>query len=38
MAAPGLPSIQSDNVKKVKIASIDPDFIEAEAPVPDGMR
>ena len=26
------------NVKKVKIAAIDPDLIEAEAFVPDGMR
>jgi len=38
MVTPGLPSIQSDNVKKVEIAAIDPDFIEAEASVPDGMR
>jgi hypothetical protein len=27
-----------DNGEKVKIAAIDPDLIEAEASIPDGMR
>ena len=34
---PGL-SVQSDNVKKVKITAINSDFTEAEAAVPDETR
>jgi hypothetical protein len=35
---PRFAKLSIDNVKKVEIAAIDPDFIEAEASVPDGMR
>ena len=35
---PRFAKLSIDNVKKVEIAAIDPDFIEAETSVPDGMR
>ena len=35
---PRFTKLSIDNVEKVEIAAIDPDFIEAEASVPDGMR
>jgi hypothetical protein len=35
---PRFAKLSIDNVEKVEIAAIDPDFIEAEASVPDGMR
>ena len=35
---PGLPSPQSMKVSQVEIAAIDPDFTEATASIPDGIR
>ena len=35
---PRFTKLSIDNVEKVEIAAIDPDFIEAETSVPDGMR
>jgi len=35
---PRFAKLSIDNVEKVEIAAINPDFIEAEASVPDGMR
>jgi hypothetical protein len=35
---PRFAKLSIDNVEKVEIAAIDPDFIEAETSVPDGMR
>ena len=35
---PQFAKLSIDNVEKVEIAAIDPDFIEAETSVPDGMR
>lgn len=38
MCRPGLPSPQSMKVSQVEIAAIDPDFTEATASIPDGIR
>jgi len=35
---PRFAKLSIDDVKKVEIAAIDPDFVETEASVPDGMR